>query len=81
MKKIKAIFCILFGHSRITSVCFGYHYCGRCGNQIGDSLGACYDGSKDVVIGHNCPTCKANYKTLTWKDKFLAPNPFKAETI
>lgn len=76
MKKIKSIFCVLFGHSRITTFCFGYRYCGRCGMQVGDSLAGCYDSSKDVIIGHDCDICKENYKTLTWKDKFLTPYPF-----
>lgn len=77
MNKIKKIFCVLFGHSRIQESCIGYISCARCGEQLGDVLGGCYDTSKSVIIGHNCDTCKSNYKKLTWKDKFLTPNPFK----
>lgn len=76
MKKIKAIFCIFFGHSRIINMCFGYVSCGRCDTQIGDTLGGMYNTEHNVVIGHNCPTCQENYKSMTWKDKFLTPNPF-----
>lgn len=77
MKKIKKILCVLIGHSNIEDVCFGYHYCARCGEQVGDSLGSVYFNSKSVVVGHNCNICRENYKKLTWRDKLLSPNPFK----
>jgi hypothetical protein len=75
------MFCIFFGHSNIISNCFGYVYCGRCGEQTRDTLSGYYRNPKAVVIGHNCDTCKANYKKLTWKDKFLTPNPFKKKKL
>ena len=77
MEKLKAVFCALFGHSRIQSGCFGYWYCGRCGQQLGDSLAGAYSVKDFVIIGHGCDKCRANYKKCTWKDKFLTPNPFK----
>jgi len=78
MDKIRAMVCVLFGHSNIQETCFGYFNCARCGDQVGDTLGSIYPNAVNVVIvGHNCKKCKANYKKLTWKDKFLAPNPFK----
>ena len=77
MEKLKHVFCALFGHSNIITTFFGYVYCARCGDQIGDSLGGYYENTGAVIIGHNCPKCKANYAKLTWRDKFLAPNPFK----
>lgn len=77
MEKIKAIFCVFFGHSNIQNSWFGYFNCGRCGVQVGDSLGSTYPNASNVVIiGHNCEACQKNYKSLTWKDKFLTPNPF-----
>jgi len=79
MEKLKAIFCIFFGHSNIIETCFGYVHCARCDAQIGDTLAGCYSNTKAVIVGHNCKECKENYKKLTWKDKFLAPNPIKAE--
>lgn len=74
-----AVVCALVGHSRIVTFCFGYIYCGRCDTQIADKLaGAGYDQARECVqVGHNCAICRSNYKKLTWKDKFLAPNPFK----
>lgn len=80
MKKIKAIFCVLFGHSDIITMCFGYVSCARCEDQIGDTLAGVYPTNKCVVVGHNCPTCRENYKRLTWRDKFLAPDPFRRST-
>jgi len=76
-KKIKKIFCAIFRHSRIESNCMGYKYCGRCGEQTGDSLVGVWDGKDKVLIGHNCPNCFKNYKQCTWIDKFLVPWPFK----
>ena len=35
----RAIFCMRNGHSRLGTVFFGYQYCGRCGQQVGDTLG------------------------------------------
>lgn len=71
-----SVACSLIGHSRIITTFFGYVYCARCSDQIGDSLGGVFDGSKSVIVGHDCKTCRENAKTLTWKDTFLAPDPF-----
>ena len=68
--------CSLIGHSRIITQFFGYIYCARCSAQIGDSLGGYFDGSKSVIVGHDCDTCRENAKTLTWQDTFLTPDPF-----
>ena len=78
--KIKAIFCVLFGHSRIQSVCFGYVYCGRCNQQLGDMIAASYSVDGVVIIGHECcPKCETNMKSLTWRDKLFVKKPtFKA---
>jgi hypothetical protein len=67
--------CALIGHSRIVSMCFGYQNCGRCGEQIGDTLGGAGIGTC-VVIGHKCPECEKNMKEMTWKDKYMVPDPF-----
>ena len=73
-----SIICSLVGHSLICTTCFGYRYCGRCGEQLGDSLGSVDYGIKEaVIVGHNCKECRANYKKSTWKDKLYVPNPFK----
>ena len=81
MSKIKAIFCVLFGHSKIVKQCLGYIYCARCGDQLGDRWGGSFSLISSVIVGHNCPQCEENWKELTWKDKFLTPNPFKKEKI
>ena len=77
MKRIKAIFCILFRHSNILEGCFGYMHCGRCGALLGDTLAGAYKNKDAVVIGHNCDTCRANYKKMGFIDKFLTTKPFK----
>jgi hypothetical protein len=35
----KSITCTLLGHSHITTGFFGYVYCARCGELVGDCLG------------------------------------------
>lgn len=75
------IVCSLIGHSRIQSTFMGYWNCGRCNQQLGDSLGSMYPQAKEtVIIGHKCEICIANYKKFNWKDKIYVENPFK-ETI
>ena len=73
---IKGIVCQLIGHSRIKHYFWGYYTCARCNAQIGDSLGGCYDGAKDVIVGHKCETCIENYKGCTWEDKYMVEDPF-----
>ncbi len=74
----KKIICSLIGCSRISTTCFGYRNCARCGTQLGDNVGSMdYGATEAVVVGHNCKTCRKNYKKCTWKDKFLVENPFK----
>ncbi len=72
------IACDLIGHSRIVTICFGYVYCARCGEQIADKLGGYgySDAPNAVVVGHNCPTCRANYDKMDWHDKLFVPDPF-----
>jgi hypothetical protein len=73
------VVCSLIGHSNIDTICFGYRNCGRCGVQLGDNLGSIdYGRDKCVIIGHNCKTCRKNYKEQsTWADKLYVKNPFK----
>jgi hypothetical protein len=72
--KIGMTICAWIGHSRIITSCFGYQYCGRCGDQIGDTIGS-IGISESVGIGHNCEHCYENYKHMTWRDKFMVPYP------
>ena len=77
-EKLRKSFCIWTRHSRIIETCFGYQYCGRCMEEVGDTLGGIGIGVC-VVIGHNCDACKENYKGMTFLDKFLVKNPFTKE--
>lgn len=72
------IACALIGHSNIIETCIGYVHCARCGAQIGDSLGGVYSNENAVIVGHNCETCRENYRTLTWQDKLFCPDPLSA---
>ena len=73
MNKLKAILCVLVGHSRIVHRCFGYIHCERGGDQVGDTLAGCYNLKDHVLMEHACETCEANWDELTWRDKLLAP--------
>ncbi len=76
----KRMVCALVGHSRIHETCFGYHYCARCGEQVGDTLASLYPEAKEaVVVGHNCETCQANFAECDWRDTFMAPDPFSTQ--
>ena len=79
LEQKKEVVCALVGHSNIEEYCFGYVSCSRCGTQIGDTLAGSYENKKQVVVGHNCETCRANYKKLNWRDTYLAPDPFTEE--
>ena len=70
------IYCAKHGHSRLRDYCFGYHYCARCGDQLGDSLAGVYSDDSAVYIYHmylytkgksQC-ACPENAKLLTWRD-------------
>jgi hypothetical protein len=80
-KHRNAVVCSLIGHSRIQRFFWGYFSCGRCGDQLGDTLCSVYPfANKAVVIGHDCDKCRENYKECTWKDKLYTQNPFKTKT-
>lgn len=75
-----SVVCSLLGHSKIQEFCLGFYTCTRCGNQVGNSLGGYYpDAENVVVVGHNCPTCRANYEKLDWQYKAFTPYPFSDE--
>ena len=81
MNKLKAIICVLLGHSRIITQCFGYIHCARCEAQIGDTLGGVFDAKTCVILYHDCETCREAAKSLTWRDRLLVPNPFNPKKI
>lgn len=76
---IKLAICALIGHSRIVTMCFGYISCGRCKEQIGDTLAGADSAKGLVIIQHDCETCRDNYTKMTWRDKFLVRSPWSTE--
>lgn len=83
--KATASVCALIGHSRLRTFCLGYNYCGRCGAQLGDSLGGSFQVRAEVMQGHTgkeegC-TCKTNSKRLTWRDKYLVNKLWRWPTL
>lgn len=77
-EQAKAVVCALVGHSRIQTYCLGYFNCARCGDQVGDNLAGVYDGSKSVIVGHDCKVCRKNFAALDWTHTFMTPDPFEA---
>jgi hypothetical protein len=75
VSKLKAIICAVLRHSNIETFCFGYHYCGRCGTQLGDSLAGAYSNPLVVGVECDCDNCRANYRLMGFTDKFLAERP------
>ena len=77
-RKRKSVACALVGHSKMLEPpCFDYWSCGRCGTQIGDSLGGAFSVKDAVIQNHGCPTCHENAKALTWEDRIFMPAPTK----
>lgn len=74
-KQAKAVVCALIGHSKIVTTCMGYIYCGRCGEQTGDSLAGSSSTKDNVIVGHDCPVCRANFAKCDWRDTFMAADP------
>lgn len=84
MKKLKAvepdskdqrneIVCSLIGHSRIRTFFFGYNYCGRCGTQLGDSLGGVWKQTDEYIEGHDDEDCLKALLKMDWRDKLYVP--------
>lgn len=77
-QKFRDIICVVFGHSRLVTNCFGYKSCARCSQQLGDSL-----AGVGLPVGKNgyfqigqtcqCAECKASFDSLRWIDRFLCP--------
>ena len=44
------IYCIKHGHAKYFWSFFGYAHCGRCGEQIGDSLAGVFSGEVGLPI-------------------------------
>lgn len=72
------IYCVKYGHARYYTQFFGYVYCGRCGDQIGDTLGGVFhppepclflSGKDAATHDYNCASCRALKKTLSPLDK------------
>ena len=59
------IYCVKHGHAKYVTKCFGYVYCGRCGQQIGDQLMSIFDTRDLMVIGHKCSVCNKIRKSLS----------------
>ncbi len=65
------IYCIKHGHAKFFTNCFGYASCGRCGEQIGDSLMGVFDGKGMALVGHGCKECTEAYNKLSGTDKII----------
>jgi hypothetical protein len=63
------IYCVKHGHAKYVTAFMGYVHCGRCGQQIGDSLGGIFDFDGYAVVGHDCPKCDYAKSKLSDFDK------------
>lgn len=68
-KQEREIYCIKHGHAKFVTTFLGYVYCGRCGQQIGDTLCSI---NNYMVIGHKCETYDKIRKTLSKSDLKIA---------
>ena len=66
------IYCVKHGHAPYIYKFWGYVHCGRCGEQIGDTLVSMFPCDKRAVIGcpdKPCSTCDPIVKKLNKMDK------------
>lgn len=70
------LFCHRNGHSRIVESDWGYIYCCRCGQQIGDLLGGGFRVTDEYMVGHDDRECLDNWLNLTKEDKHLVPRKY-----
>lgn len=68
-KQEASIYCIKHGHADYIWTFFGYVHCGRCGDQIGDTLAGVFDTKKMIVVGHKCKMCSSLKRKLNKLDK------------
>ena len=73
MKRLRAVFCALFGHARVYEMCIGYVHCARCGAQVGDTIAGVFMDKGGVSCP--CTECEAAWKRLPWLDRFLCAQP------
>ncbi len=69
LKQKAQIYCIKHGHANYITMCFGYVHCGRCEEQIGDTLAGIFDTSNSIFVGHKCKTCDKLKRKLSSLDK------------
>ncbi len=77
-EKKARIYCIKHGHADYISMCFGYVYCGRCNEQIGDTLAGIYNPTDKMVVGHKCKKCDKVKSKLNKLDKLIVDRLDKA---
>lgn len=59
------IYCVKNGHANYVTNCMGYKSCGRCDQQIGDTLAGVFDMSNVIAVGHKCDKCDELKKSLS----------------
>ena len=71
--RLRYMACAMLGHSRISTSFFGYIYCARCHEQVGDSLGGADTAFVDFrhLREGSCNTCEGRRGQLVWRDKWL----------
>ena len=65
------IYCIKNEHAKYATNCMGYIYCGRCGEQIGDTLMGIFDLKEFAIVNHKCKLCDDIFKTLSDIDQLI----------
>ena len=58
LEQVRRIYCVKHGHAKFITKCFGYVYCGRCGDQLGDTLASTYPCDSVMVVGCKDKSCK-----------------------
>lgn len=77
-KKPLAVYCVFFGHSEFITSFFGYQYCGRCGVQIGDTLGGVGVNNVIGIDEYHSRSCKScNKVRKNWSNWQKVYKPYE----
>ncbi len=66
------IYCVKHGHALYIYKFWGYVHCGRCGDQIGDTLASCFPCDERIEVACStspCKHCDPIFKKLSKIDK------------
>ena len=68
------IICGFLDHSQFTTNFFGYVYCARCGEEMGDNLAGSFANGISINSEHelDCKNCMEIRNNMSFKERFIS---------